>query len=118
MGFVFIIRFSWTWNVPRLLCSELKHCKKDKVTGLFSIYFNNFNIPIFNLLKLSYRIDGYCRHVVATLFEVLDFLHDEGKTTCTSKPCTWRRRACEADKLTQPIPATQLDTSVLSSRYS
>ncbi|XP_060585665.1 uncharacterized protein LOC132741496 [Ruditapes philippinarum] len=60
-------------------------------------------------------IDGSCRHVVATLFEVNDFLNDESKTTCTSKPCTWKRRACEADKLSQPIPAADLDTSVLSS---
>lgn len=68
---------------------------------------------------MHYRIDGCCRHVVATYFEALDFTQDEGKTTCTPELCKWKRRSCEADKLSQPIPATQLDTAVITaSRYN
>ena len=58
-------------------------------------------------------MDGCCRHVIATLFEVLDFAQDASKKSCTSGPCQWVRRASEAAKLSQPFPATDLNTSVL-----
>ncbi|XP_052804931.1 uncharacterized protein LOC128234619 [Mya arenaria] len=58
-------------------------------------------------------IDGYCRHVVATLFEVLDFVQDFKKTSCTSGPCMWVRRASQADQLGKSIPASQLETSIM-----
>ena len=58
-------------------------------------------------------IDGCCRHVVATLFEVLDFVQDFKKTSCTSGPCMWVRRASQADQLGKPIPASQLETSIM-----
>ncbi|XP_052820540.1 uncharacterized protein LOC128246395 [Mya arenaria] len=58
-------------------------------------------------------IDGCCRHVVATLFEVLDFVKDFKKTSCTSGPCMWVRRASQANQLGKPIPASQLETSIM-----
>ncbi|KAL4235340.1 hypothetical protein ACF0H5_006975 [Mactra antiquata] len=60
-------------------------------------------------------LDGCCRNVVAVLFEVMDYSQDFEKTSCTSQQCVWIRRACEAQRLSKkPIPATDLDTSVLS----
>ncbi|XP_053398661.1 uncharacterized protein LOC128556868 [Mercenaria mercenaria] len=53
-------------------------------------------------------MDGCCRHVTAMLF---DFTQDFSKKSCTSGPCQWIRRASEAAKLSQPIPATDLNTS-------
>ena len=38
------------------------------------------------------RMDGGCRHVVATLFEVMEFLNDQNKQSVTSGECLWIRR--------------------------
>lgn len=59
-------------------------------------------------------VDGSCRHVVATLFEVLDFVDDYKKSSCTSVPCVWVRRASQLQQLGQPVTAVDLDTSVTS----
>ncbi|KAK7112307.1 hypothetical protein V1264_011779 [Littorina saxatilis] len=39
-------------------------------------------------------LDGYCRHVLATLYEVIDYRTDS-KTSVTSESCRWVRRATE-----------------------
>ncbi|KAK7105282.1 hypothetical protein V1264_016686 [Littorina saxatilis] len=36
-------------------------------------------------------IDGCCRHVLATLYEVIDFRNDEHRESVTSGPCLWVR---------------------------
>ena len=36
--------------------------------------------------------DGYCRHVVATLYELITFLNDKSVTSVTSKTCKWVKR--------------------------
>lgn len=59
-------------------------------------------------------VDGSCRRVVATLFEVLDFVDDYKKSSCTSIPCVWVRRASQRQQLGQPVTAADLDTSVTS----
>lgn len=41
------------------------------------------------------RLDGYCRHVLATLYEVIDYRTDS-KTSVTSESCRWVRRATES----------------------
>ena len=35
--------------------------------------------------------DGTCRHVVATIFELIDFINDKSKKSVTSGPCQWIR---------------------------
>ncbi|XP_052215606.1 uncharacterized protein LOC127834067 [Dreissena polymorpha] len=63
-------------------------------------------------------IDGCCRHVVATLFEVLDFIENFKSTSCTSEPCLWVRRASQVDQLGKVISAVEMETSVtVNSRY-
>ena len=54
-------------------------------------------------------MDECCKHMVATLFEVLDFTQDFHKNSCTSGPCQWIRRANEAAKLSKPILATEYE---------
>lgn len=68
-------------------------------------------------LFVSFSIDGCCRHVVATLFEVNDYQNDFMKVSCTSQPCSWIRRPCQADHLGKAIPVAQLDTSVLQEEW-
>ena len=63
---------------------------------------------------MHFSVDGSCRHVVATLFEVLDFVDDYKKSSCTSIPCVWVRRASQLQQLGQPVTAADLETSVTS----
>lgn len=62
-----------------------------------------------------FRIDGCCRHVVATLFEINDYQNDSEKKSCTSHACSWVRRSSQAENIGKPIPVADLDTSVLPS---
>ena len=53
-------------------------------------------------------MDGGCRHVVATLFEVMEFLNDQNKQSVTSQECLWIKRGNrQADE--KAIPVTQLN---------
>ena len=41
-------------------------------------------------------MDGSCRHVVATLFEIMDFRNDQNVASVTSGPNQWIRRGTES----------------------
>ena len=56
-----------------------------------------------------FRLDGGCRHVVATLFEMESFFNDKKKESVTSGPCLWVKRAT---KSSEPVLVTDLDTSL------
>ena len=45
------------------------------------------------LLLIACRVDGCCRHILAPLYEVIDFKEDQRKISVTSGPCLWMRRA-------------------------
>ena len=55
--------------------------------------------------------DGYCRHVVATLFEIIQFMQDAKTKSVTSGPCLWvfKQRIAE-----NPVLATELQTNLKS----
>ena len=53
-------------------------------------------------------MDGGCRHIVATLFEVCDFIHDRNRDSVTSGPCLWVKRAATTS---EPVLVTDLETS-------
>ena len=57
-----------------------------------------------------YSIDGCCRHVAATLFEVQDFQDDRLKSSVTSGKCSWVKRSTA---ITEAVDATALQTSIL-----
>ena len=57
----------------------------------------------------DFRIDGACRHVACTLFEVMDYISDKHKDSVTSGPCLWTRRNT---KTTQPVLVTELETNI------
>ena len=61
------------------------------------------------MLGLSFsRMDGGCRHIVATLFEVMEFLNDQNKQSVTSGECLGIRRGnCQAAE--KAIPVKQLN---------
>ena len=61
------------------------------------------------LFCFTFRIDGACRHVLATLFEIMDYISDQSKDSVTSGPCLWVRRNV---KSSVPILITDLDTSI------
>ena len=44
--------------------------------------------------------DGYCRHVVATIFELMDFFNDHKKKSVTSGRCQWVRRSIQKSAIT------------------
>ena len=50
-----------------------------------------------------------CRHIVTTLFEVMDYIDDRNKDSVTSAPCVWVRRS---PKTTEPVLVTELDTQL------
>lgn len=76
------------------------------------IWHNDSIVDLY--MHVNFSIDGSCRHVVATLFEVLDFVDDYKKSSCTSVPCVWVRRASQLQQLGQPVTAADLETSVTS----
>ena len=57
----------------------------------------------------DFRMDGTCRHVACTLFEVMDYISDKHKDSVTSGPCLRMRRNT---KTTQPVLVTELETSI------
>jgi hypothetical protein len=59
---------------------------------------------------LRFSVDGACRHLVATLFEVIDFVQDSKKENVTSGYCKWVKRAKGNE---DPILFTELETSYL-----
>ena len=50
--------------------------------------------------------DGYCRHVVATIFELMDFIDDSKKKSVTSGKCQWIRRSA---RISAPTPIENLE---------
>ena len=57
--------------------------------------------------------DGYCRHVVAAIFELMDFINDKSKQSITSGPCQWERRKVKTSNITPITIALTPTTSVL-----
>ncbi|XP_070579172.1 uncharacterized protein [Ptychodera flava] len=57
-------------------------------------------------------VDGYCRHVVATLFEIMDYLQDGMRRSVTSGPCLWVRRPSQNDTVSDPQEVTSLQTNL------
>ncbi len=58
-------------------------------------------------------MDGSCRHVVATLFEIIDFREDQNAASVTSGPNLWVRRANDTD---EAVLITDLETSLQADR--
>ena len=56
-------------------------------------------------------MDGCCRHVIATVFEVINTSHDHAKSSVTSGPCLWVRRGQETE---DTLPVDHLETSIVS----
>ena len=54
--------------------------------------------------------DGFCRHIVATLFELESFLNDRNNISATSNQCLWVKRAKHN---TNPVPAIEIETKVV-----
>ena len=54
-------------------------------------------------------MDGACRHIAATLFEVMEFLDDQHKRSVTSGECLWIRRGTALES--HSIPITDLKIS-------
>lgn len=55
-------------------------------------------------------MDGCCRHVFATLLEILDFREDASSKSVTSGPCLWLKRA----KTKEAVLVTELQISSTS----
>ena len=53
--------------------------------------------------------DGYCRHVVATIFELMDFIDDSKKKSVTSGKCQCFRRSA---RNSAPTPIDNLEISL------
>ena len=75
------------------------------------IYTQKYASSLFELF-LNYRIDGGCRHVAATLFEIEDFQNDQLKSSVTSGKCLWVKKS---KTTTEPVMATGLNTSIINS---
>ncbi len=54
-------------------------------------------------------IDGYCRHIVAVLFEFMEYVDDYSKTSVTSGPCLWVRKSTHVQESTL---ATKIKTNI------
>ena len=61
-----------------------------------------------------HSLDGCCRHVAATLFEIVEFQNDNNKSSVTSGKCAWVQRASK--KPSEAMEATGLQTGVTSDR--
>ena len=55
-------------------------------------------------------IDGGCRHIAATLFEVMEFRNDSNQVSVTSQSCMWVRRGPK--KTTNIVLVTDLQTDI------
>ena len=64
------------------------------------------------LLSYSFRIDGCCRHVAATLFEVLKFQQDYDVKSVTSGKCLWVARAKPASS-SEAVEVHNLQISIM-----
>ena len=58
-------------------------------------------------------MDGCCRHVIATVFDIINTTQDHGKASVTSGPCLWVRRGTETE---EAIPVDCLETSVVTAQ--
>ena len=56
------------------------------------------------------RMDGFCRQIVALLFEIVDYRDDSNAKSVTSGPCLWKRRPKKIN--TDGTLATDIDISV------
>ena len=54
-------------------------------------------------------MDGCCRHVAATLFEIMDFQQDHVISSVTSGKCSWIKRSKQS---TEAMSATGLQISI------
>lgn len=54
-------------------------------------------------------IDGCCRHIAATLFEIIKFQEDNNLSSCTSSQCQWVKRGIPT---TEAVEITELQTSI------
>ena len=63
------------------------------------------------LLWISFRMDGACRHIAATLFDIMEFLGDEQKKSVTSGECIWIR-PCKVSKKEHAVPIKDLKISI------
>ncbi len=59
-------------------------------------------------------IDGYCRHVVAVLFQLIQYVDDHSKKSVTSGPCLWVRRAKRSH---EPVMATKIKTKITNGEF-
>lgn len=55
-------------------------------------------------------MDGGCRHVVATLFDIVECLNDFGKDTVTSQPCAWNHRSSRKN-ISKEVLVSDMDIS-------
>ena len=56
-------------------------------------------------------VESTCRHAVATIFELIDFINDKSKKSVTLGPCQWiQRNTCTPTVL----PIEQIDLSLTS----
>ena len=54
--------------------------------------------------------DGFCRHIVAVLFEVENYLNDRNCQSVTSSQCMWVKRA---NPNTCPVPVIEIETDIM-----
>lgn len=59
-------------------------------------------------------MDGSCRHVIATLFEIIDYMQDFSKQSCTSNPCQWVKRQTWSLDKPPSVPVVELCTSLVA----
>lgn len=89
---------------------------KLKYYKAWIIFNKSDNGAIFSALcSCKGGIDGGCRHVVTTLFEICDFLHDRNKASVTEGPCIRLRRA---SKTSEAVLVTDLDTRLTGFSFS
>ena len=87
-----IIAVSWNWIYQRLRWGIVRTNKKSIISNIFFQIQNGVKNCLFHFL-LKFRIDGMCRHVVTTLFEVINYIDDKNKDSVTSVPCIWVRKS-------------------------
>ena len=65
--------------------------------------------PISAFCSCKGGADGFCRHIIATLFKIESYVNDHNQRSVTSGPCLWIQKG---NKSSQPLPVVELQMDI------
>ena len=65
--------------------------------------------PISAFCSCKGGADGFCRLIIATLFEIESYVNDPNQRSVTSGPCLWNQKG---NKSSQPLPVVELQMDI------